>query len=156
MTGLALDSVTEYAKARRRWRGLPVLRQAVALADPRARSKGESLLRLVWRLDAGLPTPEVNASVRNLDGRLLGIADLLDPAAGLVGEYDGALHREAESHTRDNAREEWLEDAGLIVVRATSIDLRRRFVSRTVLRLRTAYRRGLARDRNRDRWMWTP
>ena len=57
------------------------------------------------------------AVVRDGDGRLLGISDLLDPATGLLGEYDGAQHREELQHALDNAREEGFEDDGLTVYR---------------------------------------
>ena len=133
---------------------MPTLRRALPLVDPRAASLGESRLRLLWVLDAGLPAPAVNAAVTTIDGRLLGIADLLDPDAGLVGEYDGAVHRDLWQHTRDDAREEWLESAGLVVVRATAVDLRAEHRARTVNRLRVAHARAVARDRAADRWTW--
>ena len=49
--------------------------------------------------------------------------DLLDLESGLAGEYDGSTHRGLREHTEDNAREECLEDLGVEVVRATSLDL---------------------------------
>lgn len=156
MTGLAPGSVMAYREAHRRWRGVPRVDAAAALADPRALSPGETRLRLIWVLDAGLPRPEVNASIFDESGLFLGMGDLLDPDAGLVGEYDGAGHRELDQHVADNAREEWLEDAGLVVVRAGAPDVRLANRRRTVTRLVTAHRRGLARDRSRDRWRWTP
>ena len=153
LMGLQPGEVLHYAQERRGWRGVPQVRRAVGLTDPRALSTGETRLRLVWVLDARLPPPEVNAEVFNLDGWLLGIGDLLDSDAGMLGEYDGGGHRDAERHTTDNAREEWLEDSGLIVVRATSIDVGRER-RRTAIRLVTAHRRGKGRDRSRDRWTW--
>lgn len=153
--GLAPGDVLAHARSHRRWRGLPMLRRAVRLSDPRARSPGETRLRLIWVVDAGLPVPEVNPDVLDHDGHLLGTVDLLDPACGLVGEYDGAHHRDAEAHALDNAREEWLEHAGLVVVRAGNLDVARDR-RRTVLRLQTAWRRAAARDRSRDRWTHRP
>lgn len=154
--GLAPEAVLRYRHQHRRWRGVPRVDTAVSLADPRARSTGETRLRLVWVLDAGLPAPEVNPWVLGADGSLLGMGDLLDPEAGLLGEYDGAGHRDLMAHALDNAREEWLEDSGLVVVRAAAPDLWVANRRRTVLRLQTAHRRGLSRDRHRDRWTWTP
>jgi hypothetical protein len=150
-----LSAVDEYARQRPRWRGVPLARWAIELADSRARSCGESRLRVLWVVDARLPVPQVNPSILGADGALLGIADLLDPDAGLVGEYDGAGHRELEAHTSDNAREEAFEHAGIVVVRATSIDLGR-FRRRTVHRLQAGYRRGAVRVRSRDAWTWRP
>ena len=150
---LSPEAVLHYADERRGWRGVPQVRRAVGLTDPRALSTGETRLRLVWVLDARLPPPEVNADVFDLGGFFLGMADLLDISAGMLGEYDGGGHRAAERHTLDNAREEWLKDSGLIVVRATSIDVGRQR-RRTAARLLTAHRRGTGRDRSRDRWTW--
>jgi hypothetical protein len=149
-----VSDVAEYAEHRRRWKGVPQARWAVRLADARSRSKGETRLRLVWSIDAGLPTPEVNVTVTTTDGFLLGIVDLLDPEAGFVGEYDGGGHRELGRHTLDNAREEWLEGAGLTVVRATAIDVRQVARVRTVRRLQAGHARARSRDRRRDRWTW--
>ena len=68
----------------------------------------------------------------DLRGRLLGIADLLDPVTGLVGEYDGADHRSAGRHSADVDRESRMRDEGLEVFRVTGPDLlhRRRVVER--------------------------
>lgn len=154
--GLSPVDVLDYARAHRRWRGLPRVLPAVRLADPRAASTGETRFRLVWVLDAHLPPPEVNPSILGSGGHLLGIGDLLDPEAALLGEYDGRDHRALAAHVADNAREEWLEDAGLVVVRASSPDVTREARARTVHRLRSAYRRGRARDRSRDRWTYIP
>jgi very-short-patch-repair endonuclease len=60
-----------------------------------------------------------------------------------VAEYDGAQHRELDQHTSDNAREEGFEDHGLVVARATSLDLWRRR-SQLVTRLRDAPPRNRA------------
>jgi hypothetical protein len=54
----------------------------------------------------------VNQPVYDLSGNLLGVADLLDPDAGLVTEFDGQQHRERAQRRADNVREERLEAAG--------------------------------------------
>jgi hypothetical protein len=133
-------------------RGVPQARLVAPLLSPRARSAPESRFRYVWVVEAGLPVPLVNASVLDGDGWPAGEVDLLDDEAGLVGEYDGAHHRDLGQHTADNVREEGLEDLGLVVVRATALDLwpRRR---RLVARLAARYRQALGRDRSRDRWL---
>lgn len=147
-----LDELHDYVQRHPRWRGRPRAQRAANLADRRARSTQESRFRVLWIIDAGLPAPEVNVPLfAKNTGALVAIPDLLDPEAGLVGEFDGGHHRQLEQHTADNAREEELERHGLIVVRATSLDLsvHRR---RTVHRLRQSRARGLARDRQTDRW----
>ena len=122
-------------------RGVPLVRTAVGLASEHSRSPGETRTRLVWVLDAGLETPLVNPPVFDRRGNLLGIADLFDPGAGVVGEYDGADHRSALRHSKDVDREARLRDAGLEVFRVTGPDLRE--PGRIVERIHAARRRAL-------------
>lgn len=67
----------------------------------------------MWILDAGLPPPLVNRQVRDLAGRLVGVADLLDVEAGVAGEYDGAAHRTRARHRKDNDRLERFRNVSL-------------------------------------------
>src|SRR5699024_4773811 len=92
----------------------------------------------------------VNVAVFDLHERLLGIADLLEPSAGLVLESDGAGHREIEQHSADNAREEAFERHNLVVVRVGAVDHRDRDSLRN--RIQSGYRDGNTRRRARDRW----
>lgn len=96
-----LTAAVERAEGRR-WMGL--VRRCLALAGETSRSPGETRLRLLWVLDAGAPEPLANRPIWSLDGTLLGVPDLVDVEAGVVGEYDGALHRERARHRRDNDR----------------------------------------------------
>lgn len=86
---------------------------ALALADEGSRSPPESRVRLVWVLDAGLARPLCNQVVYTLGGETIGCPDLLDPASGVVGEYDGADHRDRARHRKDVAREDRFRRAGL-------------------------------------------
>ena len=155
--GVELGAVAALAEQRSRWRGSRSALLALSYADPRARSRGETRMRLLWRLDAGLPRPQVNATIRTAGGRFLGIVDLLDVETGLVGEYDGAGHRDEQQHAADNAREEDLEDAGLVVVRLGAPDLRgarRAFSARRLIAGHERARRGLGAQP--PRWTWQP
>jgi hypothetical protein len=116
----------DYCTSHARWNGVPQVRAALDLASDDSRSPNETRMRLVWVLDAELPVPAVNRPVYDLDGRLLGIPDLLDVAAGVVGEYDGEEHRRARRHARDVAREDRLRRHGLEVFRVTGPDLPQR------------------------------
>ena len=92
------------------------------LAEP-AESPMETRLR--WLLiQAGLRTPEVQAELRNADGRLVGRADLYYPAARLVIEYDGANHR--DRLVEDNRRQNLLLNAGFRLLRFTAADIHQR------------------------------
>lgn len=53
---------------------------------------------------------------------MLGVADLFDEEAGVVGEYDGADHRSGGRHTRDVAREDRFRRAGLEYFKVTGGD----------------------------------
>jgi len=151
--GLAPTDLLEYALRHPRLEGSPVARAVLALTDPRSRSTGESRLRYIWVVVAGLPRPQCNAYVVDEEGTVVAMPDLLDDGTGLVGEYDGSTHREAAEHTEDNNREEGMEDLGLVVVRATSIDVGPRR-ERTVARLLTGQARaGAVTARH---WGWRP
>lgn len=147
---VTLAEMREYVAAHPGWRGVPQARRALGLADPMALNAWETRLRMVWVLDAGLPKPLCNRPVFDLYGCLLGYPDILDPDAATVGEFDGAGHRELDEHTGDNAREERFEDHGLVVTRATSVDIGRR--QALAQRMQRAHARGLARDRCGDQW----
>ncbi|MFP5252761.1 MAG: hypothetical protein ACLGH4_03080, partial [Actinomycetes bacterium] len=71
-------------------------------------SPNECRMRLVWEVDAQLPRPLVNQEIFDRSGRLVAVADLLDPVAGVVGEYDGAAHLRTRRRHRDVLREEAL------------------------------------------------
>jgi hypothetical protein len=150
-----LELLADYTRAHPKLHGARRVLGALALSSCRSRSGGETRLRLLWVGAAGICPPEVNCLVRTEDGFLLGMPDLLDTEHGVFGEYDGAGHRQLDQHTQDNAREEWIEHAGGIVVRATGPDLgtlRRR----TVSRLDAAHNRGRALPGDHRRWAWEP
>lgn len=113
--GIVLPEWVESALALAPPRGLGRVRRAMARASERSRSPNETRLRLVWTEDLGWGEPLVNREVYR-DGRLLGIADLIDPARQLVAEYDGSAHRTRGRHLHDTGRAAQLRQAGLEVV----------------------------------------
>lgn len=122
---------------RNAWTGVPFVRTALVLAIDDSRSPQETRMRLCWVLDARLPPPLCNREVFDLDGNLIGVPDLFDPVAGLVGEYDGADHKEGPRHQRDVAREERFRDHGLEYFEVVGGDLRDRdLVARRMLNAR--------------------
>ena len=108
-----VEEVSTYVGTRSSWTGVPLARKAAGLAGDHSRSPQETLMKLIWRLDAGFPEPVCNRAIFDLQGNLLGYPDLLDPVAGVVGEYDGEDHRSAARHRADVAREELFRDHGL-------------------------------------------
>jgi len=105
--------MSQYVDHRPAWEGVPLTRDALSLAGDDSRSPKEVDLKLVWVLDAGLAAPLVNQPVFDRRGNLLGYPDLLDPVAGMVGEYDGVDHKDRDRHRRDVAREQCYRDHGL-------------------------------------------
>ena len=81
---------------------------------------------MVWLLDAELPKPLLNREVYDLDGHLIGIPDLFDAEAGLVGEYQGEDHKDGQRHREDVEREEKFRDHGLEFFEVVGGDLGRR------------------------------
>jgi hypothetical protein len=121
-----LAELAMYVCSHRGWKGIARARRALMMLDAGSRNPWESRFRVLWMVDAGMPRPRCNAPLRDEFGGLLGIVDLLDEAAGVVGEFDGGGHRDIDIHTYDNIREGRLEDYGLEVVRATSVDFAHR------------------------------
>jgi len=148
------DQLIEYAAQRVAWEGIPVFRDALALSNECFRSGPEVYLFLRWILDAELPAPLVNPPVFDLSGRLLGYPDLLDPVAGVIGEYDGAAHRTGARHRRDVAREQRFRDVGLEYFTVVAGDLAdERLV---VDRIRTTRARARFLAASERAWTLTP
>jgi hypothetical protein len=95
------------------WPGIRRARSALSLADENSWSPRETLMRYVWMCVAALPRPLTNRPVFDLTGRHVGTPDLLDPTAGVAGEYDGAVHLNRESRARDLGREDAFRGVGL-------------------------------------------
>jgi len=119
---IGMEDLTAVLRSRPRWRGVSSARRAVSLCDPRAESPRETALRLLW-IQTGLPRPSANQVVTDQRGRFVARVDLIDPGAGVVGEYDGAFHAPADRRSRDAARQEDIEQLGLTVIRAAGPDL---------------------------------
>lgn len=111
-----------YARDRRRWPGIRLVRELIPLLSPFAESPMESWMRLVW-IDAKLPEPLVNPRIVGPDGVEIARVDLLDPRSGLVGEYDGFWHRLGERPAKDRARGGLLRSCGFTIVTGTAEDL---------------------------------
>ena len=110
---VSADEAWTYALAHPGWTGVPQARKAALLIDENSWSPRETALRLVWIIDAQLPPPLTNRPIFDLEGNLVGTADLLDPVSGLLGEYDGPTHLSRAQRSRDVGRLERLRDHGL-------------------------------------------
>jgi hypothetical protein len=147
---ISVEGFTAYVELRPAWTGVGLARSAVDLSSADSRSPQETLMRLVWVIDAQLPTPLCNQPLFAVDGRLLGYPDLFDPEAGLVGEYDGADHLVEDRRSSDRSREDTFRDHGLeyfVVVRGEMADQ-----DLVVRRMLAARRRALFLPPERRRW----
>lgn len=107
--GLCGESEIRAAAAPRR-KGAPALRAALDVADARAESLWETVLRMLHHC-LGVPVlPQ--AVVRDGDGVFVARADLLVVGTTTLHEHDGAQHREPEQHREDLRRERALVSAG--------------------------------------------
>jgi hypothetical protein len=103
-----LDGVQRF----RGMRGVVQLRSLAPLADARAESPGESVLRLRW-LDAGLPACRPQVEVRDDYGFVRAYVDLGAEHLRLGAEYDGRdFHTSDADRARDRARRRWLAGRG--------------------------------------------
>ena len=143
--------VAVYVDSLATWTGVPLARKAAALADENAWSPTEVSMRLVWTVEAERPRPLCNRPVFTLDGRHLGTPDLIDPVAGVIGQYDGAIHLVGSQRSADVEQEARYREAGLECVTMLAADLASS--AAFVRRLHAAYGRA-ARSPSEDR-RWT-
>ena len=92
------------------FRGVVRLRALAPLADHRAESPAESVMRLLW-LDAGLPIPTLQIPVTDHAGWEVYRLDLGLPEIRYAAEYDGAAwHSSPTQRAHDRRRRAWLRD----------------------------------------------
>ena len=144
---VSLPDLRQHLTQRSRTPGLTRARKAVGFVSARVRSPGETRLRLIWRLDAGLPEPLCNWPILDLDGRWLGAPDLWCPRLGIYAEYDGAGHRTREEQATDASRDTLFADMGLEGLRVVGTDIAN--VDRVVSRIRSAITRAATSQRPR-------
>ncbi|CAM3328843.1 hypothetical protein NODU109028_11915 [Nocardioides dubius] len=106
------DELTRYVLAHGRFHGIARARSCLACLDENSWSPQEVRMRWIW-LAAELPRPLCNTPVFTRDGHLVGVPDLLDEEAGLIGEYDGAHHLDVAQRRRDIQREAEFRRLGL-------------------------------------------
>jgi hypothetical protein len=151
---VTLREVSAYAAGLQGWTGIPQCREALLLADENCWSPMECEMRMIWMVDAGLPRPLSNMPIFDRHGRHIGTPDLLDPDAGVVGEYDGALHLAGEQRARDVRRAEEFRRVGLEMFTMLSADRAER--EQMAGRMRAARQRALWRPEADRVWTVVP
>ena len=134
------DELEDQLTARPRGRGCARAREVLPLADRRAESPMESVLR--WLLhEAGLPAPVLQHQLHDGAGRFLGRGDLVWPYHRVLVEFDGDVHRDRDVFVKDLRRQNGLVGDGWVVLRYSSADVRGR-PEQVVAEIRRALRRA--------------
>ena len=123
VNGLAGPADLEEQLTRRpRGRGCARARAVLPLADAKAGSPMESVLR--WLLhQARLPAPVLQHVARDGAGTFLGQTDFAWPDRKVLVEFDGDVHRERDVFVNDARRQNKLIADGWTVLRFTSADV---------------------------------
>lgn len=135
--------------------GVGQARQAAGLADENAWSPQEVMMRRVWTVRGERPRPLCNAPIFDRTGRHIGTPDLLDPVAGVIGEYDSALHLVGSQRTKDVRREGDFRALGLEYVTMLGSDRADDYAS-FLARLGTSYRNARFAAEHARPWTITP
>ena len=151
---VSIEELRAYAYEHPAWTGIPRCRDAIPYADENAWSPAEFDMRWTWWVDAAFPRPLCNRPVFDLRGRHLGTPDLIDPAHGVVGQYDGALHLAGGQRMKDIQQEATFRSVGLEPVTMLAPD--RHDPAAFLHRLRLAYARAAARPAAERRWSVVP
>ena len=116
------DDLARQLRRRPSGRGSARARDVLPVADPRAESPMESVLR--WLLHAaGVPAPEVQFDISARGGAFIGRADMAWPERKVLVEFDGDLHRARDVFVNDLRRQNQLIAEGWTVLRFTSADV---------------------------------
>ena len=151
---VSIGEMTAYVHGLTAMTGVPRCRRALPLADKNSWSPRESRMRMAWERENGLPRPLCNVPVFDRTGHHVGTPDLLDPVAGVVGEYDGGLHLAASRRARDLRREHEFRHLGLEYVTMIASD--QDDLSGFLARLQSTYRRARHEPPDQRRWTIEP
>ncbi len=88
------------------WRGARQALRTLSLVDVRAESVAESLARVVFH-EAGLPSPMSQVTIKDGEGRIIGVVDFLFPHRVIV-EIDGKIKYTNDELWREKRREDRL------------------------------------------------
>jgi hypothetical protein len=157
---VSVEEQAEFLAGQNGWTGIPRARKALGYAVENSWSPAETLMRLVWEVDAELPRPLCNVPIFDVHGHHLGTPDLLDPETGLTGEYDGPVHLPRAQRAKDVQRADLLRAHDLEPVTMMAEDFGD--LDGYLRRLREARRRAARHGSARRSWTiepppwWTP
>lgn len=136
--GLATrERLAEIVRRHRGRRGVRKARRALELLDPRSESPQESRLRVII-IEAGLPVPVPNMTIRDGSGGFIARGDLVYQRWRIVVEYDGRQHADPSRLAVDATRRTLLREHDWYVVEITAADLQ--FPQRAIAKVTAALR----------------
>ncbi|MEZ0579800.1 hypothetical protein [Nocardioides sp. MH1] len=144
---VSVAEATAMIGAQSSWTGVPQARKALPCVGENAWSPMEADSKLLCEI-AGYGPLLQNRPVFDLAGRHVGTPDLIDPAAGVVIEYNGSDHLEPGQYLVDVRRDARFRDHYLEAVVRSAGDRRDHFLTR----VEAAYRRA---GRRRTPRTWT-
>jgi hypothetical protein len=115
------DRLAEQLDRHPRGRGCARARTVLPLADPRAESPMESVVRWIFH-SGGLPAPELQFVLRDASGAFVARADFAWPARRVMVEFDGDVHRDRDVFVKDLRRQNLVVATGWTMLRYTSAD----------------------------------
>jgi len=145
---VSLSELSSQLAAQSGWTGVPLGRKALPYCGENSWSPMEADTRVLWAMVGGFPLPLQNVPLFDFQGRHIGTPDLLDPVAGVIGEYDGPDHLRPEQRVTDINREARFRAHYLEIVVRSAGDPPDAFLRR----LDAAYRRARRRRTSRT---WT-
>lgn len=145
---VSLEEMAHWIAMHASYTGIEQAREAWQRGDENAWSPAEVSMRRIW---AGpFPEPLTNHPVFDLDGRHIGTPDLIDPASGVIGEYQSDQFHQGAARARDLSRLHAFRSHGLTPVEMVSPELGN--PGPFLMRLRAAYAEAAARPASDRRW----
>lgn len=112
---VSIAEVTAYVASLGPVTGIQQARDALLLADENSWSPRETKMRGVWRM-AGITGALCNRPIFTRDGRHVGTPDVVQPALGLIGQYNGSDHISLAGTANDVKKDAAYRDHGLETV----------------------------------------
>lgn len=147
---VSVDEMVGYAARHSGWTGIPRCRGGIPFAEENCWSPTEFTMVWTWQVDAELPPPLCNRPLFDRNGNHIGTPDLLDVEAGVVGQYDGALHLLGAQRSVDVLAEERYRGLGLECFTMLATDLRH--PARMAERMHAARARARWEAKSQRRW----
>lgn len=151
---VSIAELSAQLRAQSGWTGVPQARKALPYCGENSWSPMETDTKGLWVVVGGFPMPLQNRPIFDLQGQHIGTPDLLDPAVGVIGEYDGPDHLRADQRLKDINREARFRDHHLEIVVRSAGESPDNYLRRLAAAYARARRRRTARTWTIDPPPW--